>query len=244
MRFYVLYLRMAELFSMDAVDLIRLRKVYKRMPKAFKRAAAGTLTAFAFGTRRAALGVLDDELIIRNNRFIEGSMQVERADGRDSFARMEAEMGSIRRPRFSGLVEQELGTTPERNRVFTGAAREGNMRAQTKGWARLKPNAKYPSPETADLGGLTGSKRIAGFMHMLTQKRAGQTFILRKRFGKFKRGLYRIKAGVIKKLQEFDTRGKPRRVRWLTRGRERFFATANIAAIWAKNLDFQLRKLR
>jgi hypothetical protein len=246
---------MADLFSMDAKDLIKLRKIYKRMPKTFNKAAAGTLNAFAFGTRKHSSDTIDREMTVRNPKFIHGSLKVDKAKGNVPLSRMESITGSIFRPRFTGLAEQELGKPMARNRALTSAARAGNTQSQAKGWARLKPNAKYPSPNKTtglktkenrsfSLQGLTGAKRILAFFHILSESKRDQTFIIRRRFGKFKRGLYRFRRGSIRKLQEFDVSKRPKRVKWLTMGRRRYFDSVDIGAVWAGQISFWLKKLK
>ena len=264
--FYIIFLylfracdiirHMAEIFEMDASDLKRLQKFYKNAPKIFMRAAAGTLNAFALGTRKQAIKVIDSKMTVRNPKFIHGSIQVDKARGNVPLGKLEAITGSVARPRYTGLAEQELGTTPKRNRVLTTASREGNMKSQVKGWARLKPQAKYPSPnqpmgmnKTQDgrdfgLQGLSGAKRIVAFLMILNERKTAQTFIIRRQFGRFKRGLYRFKQGVIKKIQSFDTKHKPKRIRWLTEGRNRYFDSVDILKVWADNIRFHLKKRR
>jgi hypothetical protein len=235
---------MADLFTMDAKDLIKLRRFYKKAPKAFKKAAAGTLNAFAFSTRRKAIDIIHAKMTVRNQKFIDGSIKVEKAQGNVLMKNMQSETGSVPRPRYTGLREQEMGESGARNRVFTKSAREGSRQAVTKGYARLKPNADYPSPSKERLSGLSGAKRIVAFLHILSETKRAQTFILRKQFGRFKRGLYRFKQGKIKKLQAFDTKRRPRRIRWLTGAREAVMTKVNIAKAWAESIEFQLKKLR
>jgi hypothetical protein len=235
---------MADLFSMDAKDLIKLRRVYKRMPKTFNKAAAGTLNAFAFGTRHESINTIDREMTVRNPKFIHSSIKVDKAKGNMPLSRMESITGSIFRPRFTGLAEQELGKPMARNRSLTSAARAGNKQSQAKPWARLKSNKDYQSPEDVDLGGLTGAKRMAIFLKVLARKRGATTFILQKRYGKWKRGLYRIRRKVVKKLQEFDVSKRPKRVKWLTMGRRRYFDSVDIGRVWAGQISFWLKKLK
>ena len=245
---------MAELFKMDDKDLKRLRKFYKQAPKLFARAAAGTLSGFAFGNRKESKAIIDSKMTVRNPKFIHSSLKVVKARANVPIHRMKALFGTIERPRYTGLREQETGTVGPRSRVFTSAAREGGFSQQTKGYARLKPQAKYPSPnqpmsanKTRDgrdfgLQGLSGAKRIVAFLMILNERKKAQTFILRRQFGRFKRGLYRFKQGVIKKLQSFDTKAKPPRIRWLTGGRIAYMTRPNILKGWADAINFQLKK--
>lgn len=246
---------MAELFSMDTVDLIRLRRFYRKAgPKAFNKAAAFVLTGFALGVKRNSRDVIHERFEIRQPKFIDKTLWVTKADPRKPMGRMKAIFGTLEKPRFTGLEEQELGTASPRARVFTSAAREGNFSSMAKGYARLKPQAKYPSPnqpmsmnKTRDgrdfgLQGLSGAKRIVAFLMILNERNAAQTFILRRNFGRFKRGLYRFKQGVVKKLQSFDTRQKPKRVKWMTMGRKRYFDQTDILKVWANAINKTFKK--
>ena len=247
---------MAELFKMDDKGLKRLRKFYKTAPRMFARAAAGTLNAFAFGNRKESIPIIDTKMTVRNPKFIHGSLKVDKARANVPIHKMKSMFGAVRRPRYTGLREQEMGEAGPRSRLFTSAAREGNFSSPTKGYARLKPQAKYPSPnqpmnmnKTRDgrdfgLQGLSGAKRIVAFLMILNERKTAQTFILRRNFGRFKRGLYRFRQGVIKKLQAFDTKDKPKRIRWLTDGRRAFMTRSNILQAWANAINFQLKKRR
>jgi hypothetical protein len=248
---------MADIFQADLVDLKRLRKIYKKAPKAARRAVAFTVTGFAFGTRRESQEVIKSKFTLRNAKFILSSIQTVIARGNVPINKIEAITGSVHRPRYTGLEEQQTGKAPSRNRVFTSAAREGDNNSVTKGWARLKPNAKYPSPSNTEgikggargqrdfnLQGLSGAKRIVAFLSILAETKRAQTFIIKRRFGRFKRGLYRFKQGVIKKLQSFDTKRRPKRIPWLTIGRIKYFASININMIWKRNILKELKKIR
>ena len=233
---------MADIFQMDAVDILRLRKMFKRAPKEARKAVAFTINGFALGVQRTARDEIKQNFTLRNPKFILNSLRVDLTKPNKSIGNMTSEIGSVRRPRYTGLMEQETGKTPDRNRTFTSAAREGSFSNVTKGWARLKPNAKYPSPGKENLAGLTGTKRIVAFFHILNERAKAQTFILRRKFGRFKRGLYRFKQGKITKLQSFDDKHKPRRIPWLTNGRKKYFSTTNINKVWATNIKRALKK--
>lgn len=248
---------MAELFKMDAEGLIRLRKLYKRAPKLFIRAAAFTLNGFALGVQRNSKDIIGERFTLRNPKFILGALRVTLAKASTPINKMQSVFGSLKRPRYSGIEEQETGKAGPRNRVFTSAARDGTFSKQTKGYARLKPNAKYPSPTNArlivgkksgqrdfSLAGLSGAKRIAAFLSLLNESKKAQTFIIKKKFGRFKRGLYRFQEGKVQKLQAFDAKRKPRRIRWLTEGRRRYFDQTDVQRVWSNSLNKVLKKRR
>ena len=249
---------MAKTFEMDDKELKRLRKFYKKDgPNAARAAAAFTLTGFAMGTNRQAREIIHQRLRIRNPKFIDNNLKVIFARPNKKINQMKSETGSTRRARYSGLREQQMGESPpgpRGARGFTRAARDGVKTRQVKGWARLKPNAKYPSPnqpgeagKTRDgrdfgLQGLSGAKRIVAFLMILNEKKKDQTFILRRNFGRFKRGLYRFSKGVVKKLQSFDITGKPKRVKWLTKGMDNYFKSIKVDKVWGANLKREIKK--
>lgn len=246
---------MAEIFKMDDKDLERLIKFYKKAPDLFAKAVLATLNALAFGTRKEAIKIIGSKMTVRNPGFIYGSLKVIKAKAVPNINKIISITGSVERPRYTGLAEQELGKPAKRNRVFTKAARGGDMQAPIQGWARLKPQAKYPGPNKTEglrtkegrsfsLQGLSGAKRIVAFLHILHEKKTAQTFILRRPLGRFKRGLYRFKQGVIKKLQSFDNRLTPKRIRWLTEARKAFVKQTNILQIWADSINYQLKKFK
>ena len=247
----------ADIFSGDFKNLVKYERLLKRAPKAAARASAFTLTGFALGTARNARTIIHSKMTIRNKPFIDKSLQTIFAKPNQPMNRMKAITGSVVRPRYTGLAEQELGTPPARDRTFTRAARGGVRTRVTRGWARLKPNAKYPSPTNSELltsaragrkdfslKGLKGINRLVGFLHMLSEQKKAQTFIIRKKFGRFKRGLYRFDKGKIKKLQSFDQKSKPKRLRWLTGGLDKYFKSTNISKVWNTNLQKEWNKLK
>lgn len=246
---------MAPLFDIDKGGLKKYRQFLKKAPRAARKAVAWTLNGFTLGSRRHSLKITHSELTMRNQKFIDSSMKTAFAKPSKQINKMESIFGSVERPRYTGLREQQTGEQPKQKNTTTRAARGGVKRRQVKSWARMRANAKFPSPnktqglKTRDgrdygLSGLTGPRRIVAFLSILNERKVAQTFILRKSFGRFKRGLYRFQQGVIKKLQSFGTRGKPKRVKWLTKGVDNYLKSININKVWSKNLLNELKKIR
>jgi hypothetical protein len=225
------------MFHVDTKEIENFRKFLKSGPRIFNRAGAGTLTAFAFGTRTNNIKVLERKTNIRNPKFIFGSLIVTKAKP-GPIDRMRSITGSVYRPRYTGLAEQELGKPSKRNRVSTLASRAGDIKKPMRKWARLKPSRDFVTPKEK------GTTRLSAFLAILAREKRTQEFILTRRYGKFKKGLYRFKRKKIIKLQEFGTKHTPRRIRWLTEGREQYFRTTNPGDEWAKSIDFQLKRAR
>jgi hypothetical protein len=246
---------MADMFNMDLKEFRRHQKFLKKAPRAVRAAVAFTLNGFALGNKRFSKDIIHSQMTVRNPKFIDGSLKTVFAKPSQSVNTMSSIFGSVNRPRYTGLREQQMGTSPRLDRSSTRASREGVRTRAMKGYARLKPQGKYPSPnqpmsmnKTRDgrdfgLSGLTGAKRIVAFLSILAERKVAQTFILRKPFGRFKKGLYRFKQGVIKKLQSFTGRGKPKRVKWLTKGMDSYFKSINLDKVFTRNLINAFKKI-
>ena len=246
---------MADLFNIDQRGLKKYRQFLKRGPRAARLAVAFTLNGFALGSRRVSKGIIHSQMTIRKPKFIDSSLKTFFAKPSRPISKMASIFGSIERARYSGLREQQTGEAPEQRNTTTRAARGGVKTRPVKSWARMRGNAKFPSPnksqglKTRDgrdfgLKGLTGVKRIVAFLSILNERKVAQTFILRKRFGRFKKGLYRFHQGTIKKLQSFGTRGKPKRIKWLTKGVSNYLKSVNINKVWSRNLLRELKKIK
>lgn len=224
---------MSELFNVSTGELIEFRKLMTRGPRQFQKATANVLTSFAFGTKASASKVIHDKFTVRNSRFVNSKLRAEKAKASDNINSQRSAAGSISGPRFSGWIEQEEGKTTTRTRVANKFARQNTWSKQMIGRSRLKPNQKFKSPSDFNIKAKNETHRMTVFLIILSRRKRQQSFIISKKFKKFKKGLYRFKSGKIERLQNFEpTKVQPKRIKWLTLGREKFFATANISDIW------------
>jgi hypothetical protein len=230
------------LFQIDKRELKQLELFMKRAPRRFHRAVANMLNDFAFGTRTESLEIINRRLTVRSPRFIAGSVRVTKARGGQPMNMQRAITGSIARPRFSGLVEQETGAGTMRTRTATLLARAGSKSKRIQPSVRLKSANQFVSYH--DYPGRDAAHRTIVMLQSLFRERYRRPFLVT-RHRKFKRGLYRIRGGNLKMVQSFEPETiQPRRVRWLSGGRKQFFAHANIRLLWAKNLERELRKMK
>lgn len=225
---------MVQVFTFDGTDFLKFVQMTRKAPRRVGFATANMLTSFAFGTRRKAIQVIDQKMTIRNQNFIVGAIRFIKAKGVKPINQQQSEVGSIRRPRFSGLVEQETGKRTKRSRVFTQLARRGSMRNVVQGPARLKASNQFFKP--SDIGGTRGHKQVAAFLAMLKREKYKKPFIISKS-RKFKKGLYKFHRKRLVKLQDFEPRKvQPKRVKWLTLGRIRYFKSVNEKKVWYKSV--------
>ncbi|MEE9119166.1 MAG: hypothetical protein V3U02_11335 [Calditrichia bacterium] len=220
-----------ELFQIDLSNLINLRKFYRRAPKQFLKATNSTLNSFAFGTRKRSLEIIEKKMTIRNQKFVAGSLRVQKSTG-TNINNARSEVGSINRPRFTGWKEQELGTKPERSRSITSFGR-GTKNRRLRPSFKMRPGNNFLDSDDFDISG--GGDRTVVFLQMLARRKQRKPFII-KGSSKFKSGLYVFRRKKIKRIQTFKETKKIKRVRWMSGGRREFFRTADINKIWAESL--------
>lgn len=208
------------LFDLDIKELIKLRNWYKRQPAKFKRAQAMMLNEFAFGTRRSALDLVSKRMTVRNPKFISSRFRVTKA----AATTQRSIMGTIAGPRFSGFVEQELGTQTDRTRAATLAGRGGSRSSQVKPRFRLKPSAEVVTKEDYNLD------RVGAFVAQIFERKETR--------------LIRIKGAILKRrgkklplVQKLNPRRKqPRKRPFFKSARVQYFRSINLRQLWSKTI--------
>ncbi len=229
---------MSQLFEIEAKNLIRLHRFYRKAPKMFARASANVLTSFAFGNRRESLEIIKNKMTVRNERFVKGSVRVDKARGNVPLSEQQARIGSIKRDRFTGWVEQETGQKTTRTRTSTLLARGGNISRQVRPAFRLKPGNKFLSPN--DFEGQSPQHRVIVMLQTLSRQNYKKAFVI-KGHKAFRSGLYKLRRKKVMLLWRFKDRKQPKRVRWLTLGRFKYFKSTNIDQVWANALKRVLK---
>lgn len=231
-----------QMFQLDRKELDRLVRLYKRMPREFQQATARMLNSFAFGTQKEAIKVIQRRMTVRNQRFVKSAVRVRKARGSDQLTAQEAITGSIFRARFSGWREQELGKATDRTRIATIFARGGDKGKQIRPSLRMKSNNQFLSPD--DFPGNSAAHRVVVMLQVLSRKRHRRPFII-KHHPKFKPGLYKFQRRKLHMVQDFNpSKPQPRRIRWMTSGRKRYFRGVDLRALWTDNLNRSLKTAR
>ena len=191
------------------------------------------LNRFAFDVRTGAIQVINDEMTVRNKRFVSGRVRVSKARETIPTNRQKSETGSVAKPRFSGWVEQELGTKTTRNRFATLAGRSGKQNKQIRGVARLKPRNEVltaDSPEYQPKGGRTNT---SGFLRMAMRRKENR--LLRVKGVFFKRRRNKLESVQIIKQKQ------PKRILWLRDARSNYFKHMDVDALWSRTMKSLLR---
>jgi len=233
---------MADIFNMDKRDLRKLQRFQKNAPREFRKATAGVLNSLAFSTKKLDEENIDNSMIVRNRRFVNSSLRVEKARSGPIESQIATE-GSINRPRFTGWVEQQKGTAPKKKRTSTLASRKGSKRRQMLARARLKSGNQFYKPE--QFQGRSLQQRFYFMMRVLGSRGGGEflldTDIPTKR-GALTAGLYNLKKSRISRLQSFKGGKNPKRDNWHTRSLMQLNRRNDIKYIWQDNLNRVVRK--
>jgi hypothetical protein len=205
-------------FYMDNTELRRLQKTFKQSPKLLRPVTANVINSLAFDAKKQYFKEIDRNMIVRNRRFVESSLQVQKARS-GPIEKQIALSGSVNRPRFTGWEEQQEGKPSKTKRAITTAGRGGNKRNISKTKARLRSGNKFYKPE--QFSGRDLKDRFMFMMRVLNTRGGGEFIITetirapRARQGYLHRGLYSLRKHKITRLQSFDV-DKFKRITWMT----------------------------
>ncbi len=226
---------MSEFLDINASDLIKLRRFYKKSPKKFNLSMVNLINSFAFETRKEALKVIHSDMQVRNQSFVVSRMRVKTAN----LSTMESMTGSIYGKRFTGWQEQEHGTKTKRTRIATSIGRGGSESKQIMPMNRMKPGKNFPTPD--DYKADTDAHRVVVMLRALKKAKYKKPFVIKGRT-KFKSGLYKFHRNKLRRVQEFKSKkAQPKRIKWMTKARNNMFAKNNTRDMWAKSLKRTMR---
>lgn len=234
----------SKMFQLDKSELRKLAKFFKRAPQMANRAAAAYLNTVALGTRKEALKIINQRLVIRSPTFIKKNIWAQLARKGKPLDKLQSEIGSRLSERFSGLVEQELGIKAELKRQPTLFARGGNPGRKIKPSVRMRAQNQFRSPD--DFEGKNAAHRVVVMLAVSRREKYRRPFIIKKH-PKFVKGLYRLRRGSLKLVQRLEPINiSVKRVRWLTGGEKQFFKRNKPREIWREVITHELKgaKLR
>lgn len=225
-------------------ELREWRRIMFRFPREFKRASANTLNAYAFGTRKIALRNIKREMHMRNTRFVQGRVQVQKALGYQPIGAQYSEVGSVAAPRFTGWEEQESGApASNKGRFATLLGRGGAEPKQITGQYRFKPGRTFDSPNDIRVRDTISKRgRVIKFLYERSHGRKRKPFLILGHPG-FVGGLYKFKAGgrrygrKLQLLQGIHQRAaRVRRVRWMSAASDKYLGSVDPYRVWERAL--------
>jgi len=230
------------MITADLSDLRKLERFFKRTPLQLPRSTASVLSGMAFEARKIDIEILSRHLVVRNRKFVESSIQVQKARS----GRIETQValvGSINRPRFTGWVEQETGAIPKQERAATLRARGGSKRGQIQSKARLLKSNQFYKPE--QFQGRNLQQRF-GFMMRIVARDGGSRYFIASqqiptRRGHISPGLYLIRQHRLMRLQGFEARKQTPRLDWNERMIQQVHHRQLAAKIWRRELDYLVK---
>jgi len=203
-------------FTIDQHDLKQLERFFRDSPKLLKPVTANVLTSLAFDNRKLNIRNIESSMIIRNRKFVESSLQVQKARS-GSIDSQIALSGSVNRPRFTGWEEQQEGKPSHTKRAVTTAGRGGNRKNVAMSKARLKSSKQFYKPQQ-----LQGKDNTSKFSFMLrvigshSDSRFIITYPFQTKHGLYRPGLYSMLNKRIRKLQSFNS-NKSTHIPWATK---------------------------
>jgi hypothetical protein len=203
-------------FTIDLHDLKQLERFFRDSPKLLKPVTANVLTSLAFDNRKLNIRNIESSMIIRNRKFVESSLQVQKARS-GSIDSQIALSGSVNRPRFTGWEEQQEGKPSHTKRIITTAGRGGNRKNVAISKARLKPSNKFYKP--SQFAGRDNKSRFMFMMRVLNSRNGGEFIIdndMATKRSILRKGLYQLKSHRIKLLQQFNS-NKSTHIPWATK---------------------------
>lgn len=235
-------------FELNLQDYLNFKRILKKAPKLYSRAAANVLNSAAFGTRKLAIRNIKSGMIARNEKFIAGSIRVDKARRGAPMEMNKSVVGSVKRPRFSGWREQEGGQQTKRKHLAKPAARKGDLKRPVLRVARLRKGKSFLKPTA--FGGRNPVDRALRMIHSLSANNYRKPFLI---FGlenikkRMPPGLYRFGSGKppnrrLELLQRFKSPQKTRRNPWMQPAREEYVKRVNLRTVWGRALDRELKR--
>lgn len=168
----------------DIKDVKTLSRFFKRGPDLAVESIVLTLNDLAFSTRRDLIETIGRNMHIRDQRFVNGRMQVQKARGRN-ISRAVAEVGSVNKSRFTGWVEQETGEPDERERTYSVHSRGGAEANRVQPSRSRKRSNDVLKMSDFNLGNAKNqTHRAIIFMQIIDRKHRNKMFFLPKDHGK------------------------------------------------------------
>lgn len=220
-------------------DFGKLKRFYNSIPKMIERSGLSLTNDIAFKLRPEMVRQINDSMTVRSPGFVRGSLRIKKATFKDRVA----EVGSIRRDRFTGWEEQETGKPDKRDRRQTTTARRGSWKHRVAPRFRFKSGKKkFVRPSDFGLRDNVTSNDIVVFLHMLARRKHRQPFYIPVKYKKLKRGVYIFRAKKIRTLHILDAKpDKIKQNKWMTRS-IKIIDQAFVEKRWKENFGFLLNK--
>ena len=232
---------MTTIFDYDKKAFKEFSKFYRAAPAKARRATARMLTRFAFGTREEAIKEIHRTMTVRSEGFVKRQMRFKGARA-TNIDNQESSTFSVATDRFTGWKEQNDGTPDKRTRSQSLLARGRSFDKKVSPRNRMKPGNRFFSANSFDKMP-TGAKETPALIKRMKVNHKNKPFIIKKRYKRIKRGVYKFVRNKMMILQNFEKkRTTPKKNPWMRSARENYFRSANLDREWTKSIEFITRK--
>jgi hypothetical protein len=230
-------------FIADVTEFHNMAEWFKRKgPAKFAVANGMLLNNFAFGVREELISTINRDMIQRTPSLTKRMIKVEKNRNFKHISTQVSAVGSIRKNRFSGWGEQQLGTKTKRKRVATIRGRSGSKKKRLKPSARLRKKffspRNMPRRRRSGMGHQTptgADNKVLIMLRTLQSMKYNAPFVITDH-SKIPPGVYKFARGKnkwgqrkLELLQGFDPKNKqPRRMLWMSKGVARWFKTHDV----------------
>lgn len=231
-------------FELGMWDWLAFRRMMTKNPRVFSRASARVINSVAFGVRKLAIRNLHQDGIVRNSRFVETSIRVEKCRLGAPIYAQESIVGSIARPRSTGWEEQETGARDRREYGSTLAGRRNNKRNMLVRGYRMDKAGQFPRPR--DFRGGNQRRRVVKMLRTLAKAGFTKPFVIEGFTGRggFPTGIYKFRKSFNKLslLQHLEPPKKqPKRTKWLSRAAQQYLKFVNLRTVWGRAVARELK---
>ncbi|NIP56101.1 hypothetical protein GWN42_31180 [candidate division KSB1 bacterium] len=192
-------------------ELRQLQAYYRQAPALFRRAGVKYINLVARELQTAIQITLQRKFELRAERFVNSSVRIEnmrRSDGR-------AIVGTIKRPRFSGMEESESGGETMDNQ-FSLNARGGSFGRRSSKKSRLSKGKKIYNQGNFPVRNRAGNqeKRANQMLSVYYKEKIRDPFIMRGHRD-ISDGLFIFKNQRLHRLRYFERRKTIKHVPWM-----------------------------
>lgn len=206
----------------------------RRAPDLFAKAGANVLNTIAFSSRKTVMRKIKSSMTVRNERFIKSTLLIDKARKGQPLYMLASTLGTVEKPRYSGLEEQITGG--KKQRVPTMLARGGSKKKQVRTMDRLRPAKTFldidkyqKAPDALIAVSARAKRRKVPFIVKTPGKH------------RLPPGLYKIRAHKILMLQSFKSESV-KRINWMEEGVQDYFDRVDMLRVWTRATERVLPK--
>jgi hypothetical protein len=223
----------------------------KDAPKQARYAVARVLTLVAVQTRKEAIGVIEKKMNVRNRAFVRSRVVYRKANANEPVTQQASWVGSQQTDRFTGWIEQQLGSPTEQKHRHGTNARPGTT-GKVSSKKRLKPSTKIMKPDSdprfvSALARVKNRKpwHAGALMLRIAQrlKMGNRMYMVPEGDRAISEGIYWMTgSGKLQWISTINQAENTKRLPWMDWAREKALASMDIGREWQQAMVYQLER--